>query len=68
MTEFFDNPIPSEFNWAGLSSRSGDELEVHHRPPNEDFKRGPSGGGTAKYIPVCGGLRQGFKPTAGLIL
>ncbi len=32
MTELgFDNPIPAEFQWSELSSKSGDEFEVHYR-------------------------------------
>ena len=32
MTELgFDNPIPAEFQWSELSSKSGDDLEIHYR-------------------------------------
>lgn len=42
MTELgFENPIPAEFQWSGLSSRSGDGLEVHYRHTLENLGKEP---------------------------
>ena len=42
MTELgFDNPIPAEFQWSELSSRSGDALEVHYRHTLENLGKQP---------------------------
>jgi type I restriction enzyme M protein len=42
MTELgFDNPIPAEFQWSELSSKSGDELEVHYRHTLENLGTEP---------------------------
>ena len=42
MTELgFDNPIPAEFQWTELSSKSGDELEVHYRHTLENLGTEP---------------------------
>ena len=42
MTELgFDNPIPAEFQWSELSSRSGDDLEVHYRHTLENLGKQP---------------------------
>ena len=35
------NPIPGEFAWSELSSRSGDELEVHYRHTLESLGKEP---------------------------
>jgi type I restriction enzyme M protein len=37
----FDNPIPPKFGWSVLSSRSGDELEVHYRHTLENLGKVP---------------------------
>lgn len=38
MTELgFDNPIPEAFQWSELSSKSGDDLEVHYRHTLENL-------------------------------
>ena len=37
----FDNPIPAEFQWTELSSRSGDDLEVHYRHTLENLGKQP---------------------------
>jgi type I restriction enzyme M protein len=38
MTELgFDNPIPKQFAWSKLSSKSGDDLEVHYRHTLENL-------------------------------
>jgi len=42
MTELgFDNPIPAEFQWSELVSRSGDDLEVHYRHTLENLGKEP---------------------------
>lgn len=42
MTELgFDNPIPDAFQWSELSSKSGDELEVHYRHTLETLGKQP---------------------------
>ena len=42
MTELgYDNPIPEEFQWSELSSKSGDELEVHYRHTLETLGQEP---------------------------
>ena len=42
MTELgFDNPIPDEFQWSELSSKSGDDLEVHYRHTLENLGTEP---------------------------
>ena len=42
MTELgFDNPIPKQFAWSKLSSKSGDELEVHYRHTLENLGKVP---------------------------
>ena len=42
MTELgFDNPIPAKFGWAVLSSKSGDNLEVHYRHTLETLGKQP---------------------------
>ncbi len=42
MTELgFDNPIPDAFAWSELSSKSGDELEVHYRHTLENLGKAP---------------------------
>ena len=42
MTELgFDNPIPAKFGWSVLSSKSGDELEVHYRHTLENLGKVP---------------------------
>ena len=42
MTELgFDNPIPAEFQWSELISKSGDELEVHYRHTHENLDTEP---------------------------
>ena len=42
MTELgFDNPIPEAFNWAELSRRTGDDLEVHYRHTLEELGKAP---------------------------
>lgn len=33
----FDNPIPAKFGWSVLSSKSGDDLEVHYRHTLENL-------------------------------
>jgi len=35
------NPIPAEFQWSELSSKSGDELEVHYRHTLENLGKQP---------------------------
>jgi len=37
----FDNPIPAKFGWSVLSSKSGDELEVHYRHTLENLGKVP---------------------------
>jgi type I restriction enzyme M protein len=37
----FDNPIPPKYGWSVLSSRSGDELEVHYRHTLENLGKVP---------------------------
>ncbi len=37
----FDNPIPDAFAWAVLSSKSGDDLEVHYRHTLENLGKEP---------------------------
>ena len=42
MTELgFDNPIPKQFAWSKLSSKSGDDLEVHYRHTLENLGKVP---------------------------
>jgi type I restriction enzyme M protein len=42
MTELgFDNPIPKQFTWSKLSSKSGDDLEVHYRHTLENLGKVP---------------------------
>ncbi len=42
MTELgFDNPIPDAFAWSELSSKSGDDLEVHYRHTLENLGKAP---------------------------
>ncbi|MEZ5324260.1 MAG: class I SAM-dependent DNA methyltransferase [Verrucomicrobiales bacterium] len=42
MTELgFDNPIPDEFKWSELSSKSGDALEIHYRHTLENLGKEP---------------------------
>jgi type I restriction enzyme M protein len=42
MTELgFDNPIPKQFAWSKLSSKSGDDLEVHYRHTLENLGKEP---------------------------
>ena len=42
MTELgFDNPIPAEFQWSELSSKSGDELEIHYHHTLENLGTEP---------------------------
>ncbi len=42
MTELgFDNPIPPEYQWPELSSKSGDDLENHYRHTLENLGKGP---------------------------
>ncbi len=42
MTELgFDNPIPGKFGWSVLSSKSGDDLEVHCRHTLENLGKVP---------------------------
>jgi type I restriction enzyme M protein len=37
----FDNPIPAKFGWSVLSSKSGDDLEVHYRHTLENLGKVP---------------------------
>jgi type I restriction enzyme M protein len=37
----FDNPIPPKFGWSVLSSKSGDDLEVHYRHTLENLGKEP---------------------------
>jgi type I restriction enzyme M protein len=42
MTELgFGNPIPAKFGWSVLSSKSGDDLEVHYRHTLENLGKVP---------------------------
>ncbi len=42
MTELgYDNPIPKQFAWSKLSSKSGDDLEVHYRHTLENLGKEP---------------------------
>ena len=43
MTELgFDNPIPDAFAWSVLSSKSGEDLEVHYRITLERLGKSPA--------------------------
>ena len=37
----YDNPIPPEFGWSVLSSKSGDDLEIHYRHTLENLGKVP---------------------------
>jgi len=37
----FDNPIPDAFQWWELSSKSGDDLEIHYRHTLETLGKEP---------------------------
>ena len=51
MTELgFDNPIPAEFGWSVLSSKSGDDLEVHYRYTLENLGKVPVLVGTGGFL------------------
>jgi type I restriction enzyme M protein len=42
MTELgFENPIPKQFAWSKLSSKNGDDLEVHYRHTLENLGKEP---------------------------
>jgi len=37
----YDNPIPPEFAWSELSSKSGDDLEIHYRHTLDNLGKEP---------------------------
>ncbi|MCP5540692.1 MAG: hypothetical protein H7A52_11190 [Akkermansiaceae bacterium] len=62
MTELgFDNPIPAEFQWSELSSRSGDDLEVHYRHTLENLGKEPGLVGIMLTPSLCS---VGLSPSA----